>query len=106
MVKQVLTDKKLENKELQFTCKNWTKEQCEQFLNIDLWDTQKWLNKRIKEIQKKDIPESKKEIELSNLNWGKISLRAIALGAIARFGELTKEDLNYVKLKLRIEKEL
>lgn len=106
MEKQGLIDKKLENKELQFTCKKWTREQCEQFLNIDLWDTQKYLNKKIKDLEKKDLSKEKKEVELSNLNWGKISLRAIALGAIARYGELTKEDFNYVKLKTRIEKEL
>lgn len=86
-----------------YNCKNWTKEQCETVLFVDIWDTLKDLDSRVYNDKVKDTKEVFEKLkELCYFN-----LSMVAKGATIRAFEIAKElnDMEFLQ-KIRNNKKL
>lgn len=88
-----------------FNCKDWTKQQCEQFLFIDFWDTLRDLEKRqwtFNAKVEKEVFEKLKDMSYYNLN-------ALFQGANVRLKEIAikaqdKELLQKIRINSKLAK--
>lgn len=94
---QELLQKKMKNdKGKGFKCDKWTREQCETFLFVDMWDTLDDLEKRAK--GKEDDKEFYKLIE-----FGYFSLNTIYNGVLTQSLEIAKKERDKTFLAQIIE---